>query len=150
MIATREFFLHHIGVVTRFGSKLVAVFLLCSAVLLGSQMFLPSTTGASAIPAPCHNHGQPARTPTSHQCCVVSHNPSILETYTSAQSLHDFSSYAVTEPNEGDRSREVFFTPSLSSSSPRLRPRCASRNEKPQQQFCLCVRRNLHAEAPSN
>ena len=119
MIATHEFFLHHIGVVTRFGSKLVAVFLLCSAVLLGSQMLLPSTTAASAIPAPCHNHGQPARTPTSHQCCVVSHNPSIVETYSPAQSLHDFSSYVVTEPSEGNRSYErLFFTPSFSSSSP--------------------------------
>ena len=119
MIATGEFFLHHIGVVTRFGSKLVAVFLLCSAALLGSQMLWPSTTAASAIPAPCHNHGQPVRTPTSHQCCVVSHNPSIVETYSPDQRLHDFSSYVVTEPGKGNRSYErLFFTPSFSSSSP--------------------------------
>ena len=38
MIATRTTGLHYIGMVTRFDSKLVAVILLCTAVLLGNQI----------------------------------------------------------------------------------------------------------------
>lgn len=119
VIATRATFLHHIGTVTWSGSKLVAIILLLTAALSPSQILLPPPVAASAIPAGCHNHGQPARTPTSHQCCAAGHSPSILPTNPFAQSLHEFSSYVVTEPDDGNRPRELlFFTPSVSSSFP--------------------------------
>ena len=124
--------------------KLVAIILLCTAMLSPGQMLLPLSVAASADPAGCHSHiqfshdlpphtlpihgqpshdqptdGQPARTPTSHQCCATGHSSLILTKNTFTQNLHDFSSYVVTDPGEGNRSRErLFFTPFVSSSSP--------------------------------
>jgi hypothetical protein len=117
VIATRRVFLHYTKIVTWSGSKSVAVILLFTAVLWNSQMVLPSYDAASAIPAGCHNHGRPDRTPISHQCCAAGHSPSSLPTNTFAQSLHEFPSYVVTEPDEGNRSQEPLFSPSLSSGS---------------------------------
>jgi hypothetical protein len=117
VIATRGVFLHHKRIVAWFGSKSVAGILLFTAVLWSSQMLLPSRAVASAIPAGCHNHGQPDRIPISHQCCTAGHSPSSLPTNTFAQSLHVFPSYVVTAPDEGNRSREPYFRPSLSSGS---------------------------------
>ena len=117
VIANSQFVLHHMGRVTRFGSKLVAALLLCSSVLLGSQMLLPSAAAASAIPAGCHNHGQPARAPASHQCCAVGHSPSILRANTLDRDLHAFPSYVVAETKGGRSHEPLFFSSSPSSSS---------------------------------
>ena len=116
-LQTRNLFCIIIGRVTRFGLKLVAALLLCSAVLLGSQMLLPSAAATSAIPAGCHNHGQPVRAPASHQCCAVGHSPSILRANPFVRDLCAFPSYVVAE-TKGGRSREpLFFSTSPSSSS---------------------------------
>jgi hypothetical protein len=103
------------------GSKLVAVVLLCSAVLSGGSIFLPSAAAASTIPVGCHTHGQPAHTPTSHQCCAAGHSPSIVKPYTSAGISRDFSSHEVTpfvaDRFVVDRSNDWLFSASFHSSS---------------------------------
>jgi hypothetical protein len=108
--------------VTRSSSRLVAAFLLCAAVVFSGQML----AGGQILPtsARCHNHGQPARRPASHQCCAVGHSPSVIEPFSSAPDLHDVASQAVTEPQATDRPCERMFLPSLpaSSSPPLLSP----------------------------
>jgi hypothetical protein len=102
--------------VTSSSSKFVSVLLLV-AVLLGVHFLMPMPAAASPISAGCHNHGQPKRTPTSHQCCAAGHSPSIVQAYQLTQSLPVSSSSVV---NECDRAHGLsFFTgPSLSSDSP--------------------------------
>jgi len=109
--------------VNRLGSNLVAALLLGTAVLWGFHAFLPfvasvSNGAASEIPARCHDHGQPARAPVSHQCCVAGHAAPMVQANTLAPSLRDFCSQVVTALDEGTRSQAPRFSASFSSGSP--------------------------------
>src|SRR5579862_1163222 len=104
----------------RLRSKLVAIVLVCGTVILGGHIPAPWARSVGSVPAGCHNHGQPSRTPVSHQCCAVGHSPSVVQTDQRLNGFNDFSSPVVAEAHSNERPyrRSLLITASLTSSSP--------------------------------
>jgi len=98
VIANSPICLHHMGRVTRFGSKLdLQPFCCAHQCCSAAKCFCPSAAAASAIPAGCHNHAsnQPRRTSKSS---VLRASVTVLrfcESNTLARDLHAFPSYVV-------------------------------------------------------
>jgi len=149
-LQTRNLFCIIIGRVTRFGLKLVAALLLCSAVLLGSQMLLPSAAATSQSP--------PGATimvnQSAHQQVIsVARSVTVLrfcERIHSSEICAHFPRTLLLKLRAVVHANHCFFHFAFFKLSSHSDPASRLEKEKPQNQFCLCVRRNPHAEAPWN
>jgi len=95
------------------GGKLGGMIVLMAVALLGGQLFLTSSATASAMPTGCHEHPHSPHRPASHQCCAVAHRPLMVQTYSSGQSWHEFSTDFAIAPHLRDQSgrRMTFLLP---------------------------------------